>query len=165
MSNKFFAVFGKIVLVLVVLGVVGYGAYYFGIKSSQNQSAQTQTTETSATIAQNGPVETIETQAPVANQTANIIADVRKGLITEHGQDAASLNITVSKIEGDFASGGASEQGGGGMWFAAKVNGVWKLVWDGNGTIQCSSLASYPNFPTDMIPQCWNDKDQSVVKR
>jgi hypothetical protein len=162
MGNKFFSVFGKIILVLIVLGLVGYGAYYLGIRSNKNQTqVANQTTTTSVST----PTETIETQAPAQDETATIISDVRKGLITEHGQNAASLNITVSKIEGDYAQGAASEQGGGGMWFAAKVNGVWKLVWDGNGTIQCSNVAPYPNFPTSMIPQCWNDSDQSIVKR
>ena len=90
---------------------------------------------------------------------------IKDALIAEHGSQANSLNITVSKIEGDYASGAASEQGGGGMWFAAKTNGIWKLVWDGNGVILCSSLTPYPNFPTDMIPQCWDDKTMNPVKR
>jgi hypothetical protein len=74
------------------------------------------------------------------------------------------MTITVSKIAGNFAQGGASEQGGGGMWFAAKAGGVWNLAWDGNGTISCTSVNPY-NFPTTMIPQCWNDATQKMVTR
>jgi hypothetical protein len=158
MGNKFFSVFGKIVLVLIILAAVGYGAYYFGVKSTDktsNQTAQQPSNTFSPT----------ETPTPTVDESAALISDIRTALIAEHGQDAASLNITVKTIEGDYAQGDASEQGGGGMWYAAKVNGVWKLVWDGNGAIQCSSIAPYPNFPTDILPQCWDDKTQNPIKR
>jgi hypothetical protein len=51
------------------------------------------------------------------------------------------------------------------MWFAAKVNGIWKLVWDGNGQINCSDIAAYPAFPTDMIPECWDTTTNKVITR
>jgi hypothetical protein len=76
-----------------------------------------------------------------------------------------SFVITVSKIDGSYAKGTASDDGGGGMWFAAKVGDVWKLVWDGNGVIQCSDLSAYPSFPSSMIPECWDDATQKTVKR
>ncbi|MCX6791509.1 MAG: hypothetical protein NT149_00535 [Candidatus Gottesmanbacteria bacterium] len=93
-----------------------------------------------------------------------IISAVKAGLVAEHGPDAATMTITVSKIVGNFAQGGASATGGGGMWFAAKVGDVWKLAWDGNGTISCASINPY-NFPTSMIPECWNETTQKNVTR
>ena len=56
-------------------------------------------------------------------------------------------------------------EGGGGRWFAAKVNGLWKLVWDGNGIIKCSDLADYPEFPVSMIPECFDEASDKLVKR
>lgn len=107
---------------------------------------------------------TIATQIPTVDEKSAIIQDVRQALAAEHGTDANSYNITVSKIVGDYASGGASGSGGGGMWFVAK-NGVWKIVWNGNGVIMCSDLTAYPNFPTSLIPECYNDQTQKTVKR
>lgn len=105
------------------------------------------------------------TPTPTASDYADLIAAVKAGLIAEHGQSAASLQITVSKINGNYAQGAANEEHGGGMWFAAQVNGTWKLVWDGNGIINCTSLASYSAFPKDMIPQCWDDTIGDMRKR
>ena len=102
---------------------------------------------------------------PSVDEMSTIKAAVKKALVVEHGDSANELNITVSKISGDFSQGGASASGGGGMWFAAKVNGDWKLVWDGNGTILCTDLTAYPNFPTSMIPECYDQAGNKTVKR
>ncbi|MDP3987761.1 MAG: hypothetical protein Q8P80_01315 [Candidatus Levybacteria bacterium] len=158
-SDKFFSLFGKIVLVVVVLGAIAYGAYYFGAQKGQKQSfpeTQTPTTEVSQTAV---------SPTPTVNETSLLKTVIKQTLAAKHGSDANTLNISVSKIQGDYAQGGATEQGGGGMWFAAKVNGSWKLVWDGNGVILCSDLTAYPNFPTDMIPECYDQTTQKIVKR
>ena len=57
--------------------------------------------------------------------------------------------ITAQTVEGNYAKGSVREttaQAGGGVWFAAKVDGIWRLVADGNGVIVCDELVSYPNF-------------------
>lgn len=91
---------------------------------------------------------------------------IKKALVEKHGQNAEKLTVSVSKTDGTYAQGGASQEGmGGGMWFAAKVNEEWKLVWDGNGIIECNSVTNYPNFPTTMIPECFDTSTQEMVKR
>lgn len=105
------------------------------------------------------------TPTPTVDETSIIISAIKQALVAKHGPDASNLTITVSKIIGDYSSGGASEQGGGGMWFAAKVNGLWKLVWDGNGTIDCQDLANYPNYPVSLISECYNPQTGKSVKR
>lgn len=166
MGNKFFAIFGKAVLVVIVLGIIGFSAFYLGSKSNKpvGNQAPVSTQPTAISTPTQTQTENL-TPTPTVDETSAIITAVRKGLIAEHGSDASSLNITVANIEEVYASGQASAQGGGGMWYAAKVNGVWNLVWDGNGQIQCSSLTNYPNFPTNMIPECWDDKTQQLIKR
>ena len=52
-----------------------------------------------------------------------------------------------------------------GIWFAAKVGGVWELVWDGNGSIYCSDLVNYPDYPIDMIPECYDEIEGKIVNR
>lgn len=159
-----------LVIILILLGIVG--GYYLG--ANYKFTLQPQNAVTTTALAPS-PTPTIEpilntgtpsatTVTPTVDETATLIAAVRAGLIAEHGAGAAGMTITVSKIVGNFAQGGASDQGGGGMWFAAKVNGVWKLAWDGNGTISCTSVNPY-NFPTSMIPECWNDATQTNIKR
>jgi hypothetical protein len=105
------------------------------------------------------------TITPTIDETATIISAVKKALVVEHGPDANSLNVTVSKIQGLYAQGGASATGGGGMWFAAKVNTIWKLVWDGNGVILCTDLTNYPDYPANMIPECYDTVKNKNITR
>lgn len=91
---------------------------------------------------------------------------IKAQLIAKHGPGASGLNITVAKVDGAYAQGGASAVGeGGGMWFAAEVDGMWQLVWDGNGIIECSDLAAYSEFPSTLIPECYDSLTQQMINR
>jgi hypothetical protein len=154
-----------LIIVVLVMSLIGIGGYLLGQKNNQpKEQPATQIIQPSPIPTQE-PSITPSVPTPTIDEGSVLKQAIKTALVAEHGSQASSLNITVSKIEGDYASGAASEQGGGGMWFAAKVNGTWKLAWDGNGVILCSSLTPYPNFPTDMIPQCWDDKTMNPVKR
>lgn len=107
----------------------------------------------------------IPTPLPTVNEESLLKTVIKEAIVAKSNGDGSSLDITVSKIEGNYAQGGASDEGGGGMWFAAKVNGVWKLVWDGNGVILCTDLTSYPDFPSSMIPGCYDEATQDTVQR
>jgi hypothetical protein len=182
----------KVIIVLFVLllvGGAGYSAYTLGFKRL-NQSVDTSEisvpTETmvGSDKDEHGCIgsagytwcetkqkclrEWEEACDELGDESVNkdVIADaIREQVIAKHGSDAAKLNITVAKVSGDYAQGGASGEGGGGMWFAAKVNGLWKLVWDGNGIITCDSIANFPDFPSEMIPECFNEKTDKMIIR
>jgi len=158
-------------IVLLVLGVAG--GYYVGTnyKVVPQEAATTeappsggsgQEAETSIPT----PTQATGTATPTADEKAALIVAVKAGLVAEHGSSASSMNVTVSKIQGNFATGGAvdPESVGGAMWLAAKVNGMWKLVWDGNGTIPCESIDPY-NFPVSMVPECWNEATSKLITR
>jgi hypothetical protein len=109
--------------------------------------------------------ETVTPVVPTVDETKELIKALRVALVTKQGQSANNLNITVSKIIGDFATGEASASGGGGIWFAAKVNNNWQLVWDGNGIVFCTDLSNYPNFPNSLIPECYDKATDKMIKR
>jgi len=147
-----------ILVIVAAIAVVGAGGYLLGNKGNLKVS-YTPSYATPSPTTTPGP-----TSTPVVDETEAIKTAVRQGLVAEHGPDAASMTITVSKIIGLNASGGASAQAGGGMWLAAKVSGTWKLIWDGNGTISCQVIAPY-NFPTSMVPECWDETTSKSVTR
>jgi major membrane immunogen (membrane-anchored lipoprotein) len=77
------------------------------------------------------------------------------------------MEIRISKQVGDYASGGAVPRDteiGGGYWFAAKTDNGWVIAADGNGNIFCSEIEPY-DFPSDMIPECWDDVNMVPVER
>ena len=105
------------------------------------------------------------TVTPPMDELSIIKAAIKKAIVAKHGESANELNISVSKIVGRFSQGGASGEGGGGMWFAAKVGDEWKLVWDGNGVILCDDLKNYPDFPASLIPECYDQKADKLISR
>lgn len=113
------------------------------------------------------PSETVEELSPTSDRDTQILfTEVHDALVAKHGSTAASLTVRVKDLSGDYAKGEASESGmGGGIWFAAKENGVWQLVYDGNGIIQCSDLKEYPDFPSSLIPQCFDEKANTLITR
>jgi hypothetical protein len=162
-SNKLIYFLIVIIFILAVI-LVGVGGFLMGQKNNQQTKAPFQTNQLSLTPTQE-PLATSSAPTPTVDEESILKQTIKSALVAEHGNQANSLDISVSKIKGNYASGGATEQGGGGMWFAAKVNDIWKLVWDGNGTISCSNFAAYPDFPTDMVPECWDDITQKLNKR
>jgi hypothetical protein len=99
---------------------------------------------------------------------AALKTQIKAAIVAKRGAVAEEAVISVNKVEGDYAVGGANPPTpgvGGGMWFAAKVGGVWQLVWDGNGMILCSDLTNYPQFPTDIIPECFNNQTGKMIER
>lgn len=95
----------------------------------------------------------------------DLTAVIKAALIKKYGPNASDINVTVSKTEGEYAKGMATEQGGGGMWIAARLNGSWTLVWDGNGIIYCTDISPFPEFPKDMVPECWDTTTNKLITR
>lgn len=84
-------------------------------------------------------------------ETQDLKMIIKQLLINKYGQTSSGLTITVSKEMGDYARGGASEQGGGGMWLAKKINGSWQLIFDGNGAPDCGQLKTTYLFPKEIL--------------
>jgi len=147
------------IFVTAVLVFLGATVYYKGLPSFSTPSGVSVTSQEVMPTSTPSPA-----PLPVDESTA-LISAIKDALVVERGPDATSLNVTVSKIEGNYASGLASAQAGGGIWYSAKVEGQWKLVWDGNGQIDCVAVGSYPAFPKDMIPECWDSSTNKIITR
>ena len=156
-----------LVIFLILLGIAG--GYYIGANYKLTFEPQNAVTITAPTPEpQNTVIPTLQASpsGQAIDETAALISAVKAGLVAEHGSGASAMTVTVSKIVGNFAQGGAKEPEavGGGMWLAAKVGGAWKLLWDGNGTISCESVDPY-NFPNTMVPECWNEGTGTLITR
>ncbi|MEI7619996.1 MAG: hypothetical protein WCJ57_00300 [Candidatus Falkowbacteria bacterium] len=40
-----------------------------------------------------------------------------------------------------------------GVFLAARTNGEWAIIWDGNGKYPCNDIKDY-NFPAEMVNDC-----------
>jgi hypothetical protein len=96
---------------------------------------------------------------------------IKDQLIQELSQknnwDASKIELTITTIKGNFAKGEVKRinEMGGGIWFAANVDGAWKIVYDGNGVIPCDQLTKYQNFPKDLLPSCYDKQTDTLLSR
>ncbi|MBU1118198.1 hypothetical protein KKD37_04530 [Patescibacteria group bacterium] len=86
---------------------------------------------------------------------------IKQALADKYHKDLSEVNFTLSKNDGEHASGGVIFSGeiSGGWVLAAKVNQQWLIVQDGNGTVSCETVAPY-NFPVSMVPGCVDQNGQ-----
>jgi len=177
------------ILFVVLVAGVGFFAYQYGVNQSKKSIPKTETEKISPTTGlvgndkdehgcigsagyswcavKNKCLRTWE-EACVTPTVANEDELIKKALLDKHGWKTEDVVITISKNDGQYASGGVTEknaQAGGGYFFAAKTASGWKIVADGNGTISCSSLIPYPNYPVSMIPECYDEATSQSVKR
>jgi len=103
------------------------------------------------------------------NNTENTVEDIMKGLLADkYSKDISEVTIAISKEEGNYISGsvtfGEGGPGEGGNFLAVKEGSVWKITYDGNGTIPCSSVDPY-NFPSDIVPSCFDESSGEMIDR
>lgn len=149
------------IVTVIILVIAGFIVYQYGKQNATKEIAPVVPATTQS------PSKLTPTVLPTPTVSKeNDSALIKKALFSKNNwADDGSLTFTVSTNDGKYASGGVSAQGGGGYFFAAKVNGQWEIVADGNGTISCSSMAKYPDFPKTLIPECYNDQTQKIIKR
>jgi hypothetical protein len=152
------------ILTVVIIGAVGFFAYQYGRKSIPN-STPTPITSTPASPLVS-PELTAAVETPTPSTSANDAELIKAALYKKNNwPNNNAVKVVVNTNDGIYASGTAGGQGGGGYFYAAKVNGEWKIVADGNGIISCSDLTPYPNYPKSLIPSCFDQATQNIVNR
>lgn len=134
----------KNLLVGLLIVAAFIGGYFFSQKYNFRLESKVKEQPAISPTSQPSPTSTID-------EAENLETIIKQLLIEKHGSSANNLTITVSKKSNDYAKGGASEQGGGAMWLAAKENGKWIIVFEGNGAPDCQSIKTNYKFPTDML--------------
>ena len=146
------------VFITAVVVFLGATIYYRGLPTFNTPESASTVSEVSEPTPTPAP-----TEVPVSED--ELAASIKDALLEKYGSESADMNVKVSKIEGDYAKGTVTEEGGGAMWFAAVKNGFWTLVWDGNGVIVCEDISAFPEFPADLIPECWDEDAEKIITR
>jgi hypothetical protein len=85
---------------------------------------------------------------------------IRSALATHFGVDENTLSVVIEANTGSHARGGVDN----GYFLAAKVNGNWEIVADGQGAIDCNVVNQYA-FPASMVPECADSvSDESAIR-
>lgn len=144
-----------------------------GASTSGSTSSESSGSETSGAMMEEGTTTAPKVpKLPSANKTVSATSSSSIAELEQKGMDLLEAKyptttidkVTVSKSTDTHMRGmvsftptkaqlEAGMQGDGGIFLAAKVDGQWKLVFDGNGVIDCKLVNQY-NFPSDMISDC-----------
>ncbi len=157
-----------VIIIAILLVILGAAGTYIFINSQNKVSNNTPADSTSPS---SRPANVASTATPTATPGIEAQSDVeliKAALVAKHNWNANEIVVVLSKNNGQYAQGtvnSTTSELGGGIVFAAKVGGTWQIVFDGNGSILCSDLTNYPNFPTEYIPECYDPTTQKVVKR
>ncbi|MBZ9572273.1 hypothetical protein KJA15_03010 [Patescibacteria group bacterium] len=93
---------------------------------------------------------------------------IQKLFAEKYNKKMAEITININQETEGHLRGGVVFQPGGpensGMFLAAKVDGDWELVHDGQGAILCSAIEPY-NFPVDMVIECFDEEAGKVKDR
>ena len=103
------------------------------------------------------------TPAPPAAPTPDDAAMLRYVVASYMGIPPSQLDITISELAPPFARGGValSNEIGGGMWLAAKVEGVWLIAYMGQGVPECERINPL-NIPVDWADYCVTADGQTL---
>lgn len=103
--------------------------------------------------------------SPTAVQSFVTNENIAKELLErEHGLNSiksiTSLQSAAGYMRGEFDTVPSKEDlevgrdtGGGGIFLAANIDGIWKLISVGNGQLECKLVKPY-NFPDSMVSDC-----------
>ncbi|HVT01698.1 MAG TPA: hypothetical protein VHE53_05750 [Patescibacteria group bacterium] len=94
-------------------------------------------------------------QAELQKQLNNVYLEQKK-------ESSAPITFRVAQIDGDYASGSVSADGGW-QWLAEKADGEWRTIWTGQDFPMCSDMEKY-QVPSSLYPGCYNPATQQVQK-
>lgn len=103
-----------------------------------------------------------QTTTPVATATKSASDLISAAIAAKYSQPVTSL--TISKQSENAAYGDFSFSNEGGFFVAVKVGSDWKIIADGNGTIECSVLDAN-NVPASVVSECYDTSTESSKTR
>lgn len=169
-NNKHKSIF-PLVIIFLSIGVLVFGAYWYGKQSSlentRNEIEEQKEAEESKESTSSKEEEKKESEETKEEDTEEEIkTELKKLFAIKYDKEIEDVNVTISQRKGDYIVGGVKFAGemAGGYLLGAKVNGEWKIIFDGNGTIPCSSVDEV-NFPSDLVTECWDIVNMESVDR
>lgn len=152
MNTKKFLVFFLTILLAIILA--GCGTFEIGIESNAviepTPLAATETVSPTPTPTLADPTKTPESSAE---------AEIESTLAARLGFAVGELPFEVTQLAENHAKGNYSQH----YFLAARQDGQWVIVYDGQATPPCSEVDFY-DFPIGMVPECLGADNQLVFR-
>lgn len=111
--------------------------------------------------------ENATTQPPNTGEEIEILETaIKKALAEKYDKQTSEVRLDINEETSTHAQGLVrfADEISGGWWLAAKEEGKWVLVADGNGTVMCGDIEPY-DFPTEIVSECYNQTTQQMITR
>ena len=164
------------ILLVILVGVVSGGGVYYWIQHSKlpaqdNDDVITNTVPIDSPKKDSNLEVTKEKNFEVKKNvpSAPSVSDetlIKIALAQKHNKTINETSVEINENDGTYAQGLVKFSGeiAGGWWLAAKPSSTWIIVADGNGVVMCDDIAQY-NFPTSMVPECYNSSTNQLITR
>jgi hypothetical protein len=143
---RMFVIIAVSLVTLVILYNKIFGSKYVNMQKDKNSNVKTSTTSEELNIGNSDTLEAIKLE-----------------FSTKYDKPIENYIVNVTSDNGKYAKGTINERTsvGGGVWFAAKTNNGWELVFTGNGIITCDIVEKY-DFPKDIVTGCVDTNNNNV---
>jgi hypothetical protein len=108
------------------------------------------------------PVE-VEEATPAAEEDEEVL--IKAAVLESVGLEEEEVEFMISTNTGTHAKGNIREIDAvsGAYWLAAKFEGEWIAVYDGQANPPCEDVDLY-DFPSDMVPECIDEDGELVIR-
>lgn len=91
---------------------------------------------------------------------------IKQALADRHSKTVGETEMSINHNTGTHAQGVVRFTGeiSGAWWLAYNDGSGWLIVDAGNGTISCAVIAPY-NFPTSLVPECYDEATSTLIVR
>lgn len=134
--------------------LVACGTFEIGIESNTIPQPTIQTVEIPADSTPDPP-----TAEPPEDQRQLDEIAIEVALAEKLGFSVGEVPFAITKISASHAVGNVSN----GYFLAAKQEGGWMIVYDGQATPPCRDV-DFSGFPSELVPECMNENGQLIVR-
>lgn len=110
--------------------------------------------------------EVLDTEQPIddtsleeTHQLDDDASALRRALAAHFDVSPDEIDFSIAKQTEEHTIGGLP----GAYFLAAKEEGAWVIVYDGQATPACGEIAPY-DFPVDMVPECLDAENNLVLR-
>lgn len=152
-----------IAIILLIVAIFGGGFLWWTIKSGApavEPTAEPMPIASPEVVLSPEPIPTEE------EETKSDLEQIKEAFAEKYNRSVEEVDASIDNNTGTYANGLVRFAGeiGGGWWLAYNNGDGWIIVADGNGSVMCEDIEGY-DFPTDMVPECWDEATSKLIKR
>jgi len=167
MKNKKLIIIVCIVLAVIVIAAIVYLIlinHSLQRKLSQNITKPTSSVTTTVAASPNFTATNTITSTPEPTATMSDEQLIKIALAEKYTQSVDNVDVIISKSDGQSAFGSVAIEGEGGWFVAVKNAEGWKIIADGNSTIDCAIVDQY-NVSNQIVEECFDSTSGESVMR